>query len=237
MKHVPILLFTAFCLIPLLPAAQSLTTGEWLPQLSYSNSLNNRFSGNLNTFMEIQNLEKTPGSQATYGFSPQTFNIQAGLAYQWTTALNLSLAYQFGWRSLDEAERDVEHRLMQQITGTYSFGKYRLRSRLRAEQRFFRQNGYAPPVHRWRLRPSIDFPLQGERLDLGEAYLNTQWEVLANIFEPRGLHLAEQRLYSGIGWLLSRHFRLETGLEYRSRPTDASGFRRRAFLRMAATLR
>lgn len=236
MKYIPVLFLLAMSLSGLLPA-QNRTTLEWLPQLSFDYRFDDRFSGNVNTFVEIESLDKREGEKAQTGFNPQTFNLQAGLAYQWTTALNLSLGYQFGWRGLEEAERDIEHRFMQQATGAYSFGKYRLRARLRAEQRFFRQDDYRA-THRWRLRPSVDFPLQGERLDPGENYLNAQWEALSNIFEEDALRLAEQRAYCGIGWLLQNGYRMETGLEYRSRPNGGEdGFRRRVFLRMNFTFR
>ncbi len=236
MKHILPILGLFLHLADRLPA-QNRTTLEWLPQLSFDYRIDERLSANVNTFIEIQSLEKRTGEAPQTGFSPQTFNVQAGLAYQWTTALNLSLGYQFGWRDLDETERDIEHRALQQLTAAYSFGKYRLRARLRAEQRFFRQDDYRA-THRWRLRPSVDFPLQGERLDPGENYLNAQWEALSNIFEEDALRLAEQRAYCGIGWLLQNGYRMETGLEYRSRPNGGEdGFRRRVFLRMNFTFR
>lgn len=236
MNRISSLLFLLFPMCSLLPA-QNRTTVEWLPQLSFDYRINERLSTNVNTFLEIQSLEKRQGESAQTGFSPQTYNVQAGLAYQWTTILNLSVGYQFGWRDLDESEKDLEHRSLQQLTGAYSFGKYRIRARFRTEQRFFKQEKYQA-IHRWRLRPSVDFPLQGERLDPGEAYLNMQWEALSNIFEEDASRLFEQRAYTGMGWLLLNNYRLETGLEFRSRRnSNGEGFRQRIFLRMNFTFR
>ena len=234
MKHtLPLLLLFLCRQLP----AQNQTSVEWLPQLSFDYRFNERLSANVNTFLEIQSLEKREGEKAQTGFNPQTFNLQAGLAYQWTTILNLSIGYQFGWRDLDEEKKDLEHRSLQQLSGAYSFGKYRLRARFRTEQRYFKQDNYQA-AHRWRLRPSLDFPLQGERLHPGETYLNTQWEFLSNVFEDDALRLAEQRAYSGIGWLLFNGYRIETGLEYRSRRNTAgNGFRRRVFWRVNFTFR
>lgn len=216
---------------------QTRTTLELLPQLSWNGELGSRWDWSVNTSLESNFSEKAEGRAADYAFTPHTYNFQAGLAYQLTTDLNLSGGYQFGWRGLDEEEKDIEHRSLQQLTWARRWGKYRTRVRARAEQRFFRSEGWQVR-HRWRLRPSVDFPLQGERLDPGETYLNAQAEWLANIFEEDPLFYRETRLYAGLGWQLSSRYKLENGLEWRTRRSDAENNRRhRLIYRLTFTFR
>jgi len=230
-----ILLFSLLASQPLL--SQSRTTIELLPQLSWNGELGNRWSWSLNTSLESNFSEKTEGMPARTTFTPHTYNLQGGLAYQLTNDFNLSAGYQFGWRGLDEDEKDIEHRSLQQLSWAQRWGKYRMRARGRAEQRFFRSEGWQVR-HRWRLRSSLDFPLQGERLDPKETYLNTQAEWLANIFESTPLFYRETRLYAGLGWLINEHYKLENGLEWRSRRSDAEGNRRsRLIYRLTLTFR
>ncbi|MCB9297768.1 MAG: DUF2490 domain-containing protein [Lewinellaceae bacterium] len=116
------------------------------------------------------------------------------------------------------------------------WGKYRARLRP-YEQRFFRSDNWGVR-HRWRLRPSLDFPLQGERLDPRETYLNAQIEWLTNIFEESPLYYRETRLYAGLGWQINEHYKLENGLEWRNRRSDAEGNRRHRLLyRLTLTFR
>ena len=129
---------------------QSRTTIELLPQLSWNGELGSRWSWSLNTSLESGLSEKAEGRAAVGEFSPHTYNFQGGLACQLTNDVNLSGGYQFGWRDLDEDERDIEHRSLQQLSWARRWGKYRARLRARAEQRFFRSENWAVR-HRWRL--------------------------------------------------------------------------------------
>ncbi|MCB0583250.1 MAG: DUF2490 domain-containing protein [Phaeodactylibacter sp.] len=216
---------------------QSRTTIELLPQLSWNGELGSRWGWSLNTSLESGLSEKVEGRDAVGEFSPHTYNFQGGLAYQLTNDVNLSGGYQFGWRNLDEGERDIEHRALQQLSWARRWGKYRARLRARAEQRFFRSDNWGVR-HRWRLRPSLDFPLQGERLDPRETYLNAQIEWLTNIFEESPLYYRETRLYAGLGWQINEHYKLENGLEWRNRRSDAEGNRRHRLLyRLTLTFR
>lgn len=229
-NHCSIIIASGLFLVGLLaltPAlrAQSRTTLELLPQFSWNGELDNRWSWSLNTSLESDISEKIEGRAAQTAFSTHTYNLQGGLAYQWTNSLDLSGGYQFGWRDLDEDEKDIEHRFLQQLSWAGRWEKYRLRVRGRTEQRFFRSNSWQAR-HRWRLRGALDFPLQGERLDPGETYLNLQSEWLANVFEEAALANRETRLYAGLGWLINGPYRLENGLEWRTRLSGAENNRR-----------
>ena len=217
--------------------SQSRSSLELLPQLSWNGELGNRWSWSLNTSLESRLSEKTEGQPATTSFTPHTFNFQSGLAYQWTSDLSLSAGYQFGLRDIDEDEQDIEHRLLQQLSWAQRWGKYRTRARARTEQRFFRSDDWQVR-HRWRLRGSLDFPLEGERLDPRETYLNAQVEWLANLFEEASAFYPETRLYAGLGWLINDHYRLENGIEWRGRRIDAEkNIRQRLLYRLTFTFR
>ncbi len=209
--------------------AQSRTTIELMPQLAWNGELNERWGWSLNTSLESGLFDKTEGMPADNTFTPHTYNFQAGLAYHWGNGFDLSAGYQFGWRDLDDDEQDIEHRPLQQLSWAQRLGKYRVRLRARTEQRFFRSNGWQAR-HRWRLRSSLDLPLQGERLDPGETYLNAQSEWLANVFEDGPLFYRETRLYMGLGWLINDKYRLENGIEWRTRRSDAENNRRQRLI-------
>ncbi|GGD22275.1 DUF2490 domain-containing protein [Hyunsoonleella pacifica] len=82
--------------------------------------------------------------------------------------------------------------------------------RFRSEQRFFENE----TVFRQRYRFAVDFPLNGEKLDIGEAYLVSSSESLLSLskfIKPE----IDIRLSSQIGWQITEQLKLQTGLEYR----------------------
>lgn len=210
--------------------AQNILEGGPLPQLNWRFLNQNRWTADLVTSTEWNTINRSGTEWVDPQLRLQVINLQAGLAYQLTTDLNLAGGYQLSIRNLDEEKTDLENRLIQQLAQTSFLGKYRLRGRLRTEQRLFRSEPRV--IHRWRLRPSLDFPLQGDRLDPGEPYLNTQSEWLVTLSQPQPLRYLETRLYAGLGWQLKGKNRLENGLEWRFRRADPAGnLRSRLFLR------
>ena len=82
--------------------------------------------------------------------------------------------------------------------------------RIRAEQRLFETQ----PIYRQRYRFAVDFPVNGEKLDLGEAYLIFSTEALWS-FSKNIKPFYEQRLTSQIGWQVLESLKLQIGLDYR----------------------
>lgn len=126
---------------------------------------------------------------------------------------NHSLSAGIMWRgsNLFDGNRVNEVRLTTQYNITSSPFKWRYGHRFRAEQRIF--NGLST-VHRFGYRLAIDFPLQGEKLDIGEAFSVLGAEPIlsvANNEEP----VHSFRLRSGIGWKYSPRSTLQFVLEYR----------------------
>ncbi|NER10263.1 Protein of unknown function [Muriicola jejuensis] len=88
------------------------------------------------------------------------------------TSFGLGLMYRF--RKLFEPARENEFRLTQQLNITSRPLIVRYGHRLRSEQRIFPDL----TIHRFRYRFTLDFPLQGEKVDVREAYLFLNTEAL-----------------------------------------------------------
>jgi hypothetical protein len=89
--------------------------------------------------------------------------------------------------------------------------------RFRLEQRIF--DGFTS--FRQRYRFAVDFPLNGEKLDVGEAYFVGSTEALLSISKKRK-PLLDQRFTTQIGWQINKDLKLQTGLEYRLESYNAS---------------
>jgi hypothetical protein len=131
----------------------------------------------------------------------------------WKLNLNQSLALgiQYRFREVFEPESENELRLVQQYNGSAQKGTLRFGHRLRAEQRI------SPSLtrYRFRYRFAIDLPLNGEKLDVGEAYLVASTEALHTSSRGRAPSF-DQRLTSFIGWQISPEAKWQVGLEYRA---------------------
>jgi len=124
------------------------------------------------------------------------------------TSLGLGLMYRF--RELFEPGRNNEFRLTQQLNITSRPLIARYGHRLRSEQRIFPER----TIHRFRYRFTLDFPLQGEKVDVRETYLILNSEALIST----GMGMSpqvDQRFTATIGWLLEEDLQWQAGLEYR----------------------
>jgi len=75
-------------------------------------------------------------------------------------------------------------------------------------------NFFDATVHRFRYRFTLDFPLEGEKVDVNEAYLILNTEALLNAARGRKAKY-DQRFTAALGWLLDEKAQLQAGLEYR----------------------
>lgn len=107
-------------------------------------------------------------------------------------------------------DKSNELRLTQQYNYVNRPSVVRFGHRFRSEQRITTEN----TVHRFRYRFTIDLPLSGEKLDVGEPYFVANTETLlsvANVDTPQ----IDHRFTSQIGWQLTENTKFQTGLEYR----------------------
>lgn len=122
---------------------------------------------------------------------------------------SLSLGVQYRLREVIDGAND-ELRLTQQFNYTKHRNALRFGYRVRFEQRILENF----TIFRTRYRFALDFPLNGEKLNIGEYYLITSTELLlslSNVMKPE----IDHRTTAQIGWLLSKKTKIQLGLEYR----------------------
>lgn len=122
---------------------------------------------------------------------------------------NLSFGVYYRNRDWFETGSD-ELRFTQQFNYTKQQLGVRYGHRFRLEQRIFD----SVTSFRQRYRFAVDFPLNGEKLNIGEPYLICSTESLLNVsklIKP----LFDQRVTTQIGWQINEKLKLQTGLEYR----------------------
>lgn len=124
---------------------------------------------------------------------------------------SLALGIQYRIRENFEPGKGNELRLTQQYNITSKPRVARLGHRVRSEQRITS----ALTIHRFRYRFAVDFPLNGEQLDIGEAYVVTSTESLLSVANGQGPEF-DQRITGNIGWLLREKTKMQFGLEYRA---------------------
>ncbi|MEM6720782.1 MAG: DUF2490 domain-containing protein [Bacteroidota bacterium] len=103
-----------------------------------------------------------------------------------------------------------ELRLTQQYNYAHRPNSIRFGHRFRSEQRITTDN----TVHRFRYRFTVDFPLSGEKLDVGEPYFVANVESLLSVVKADAPQI-DQRFTSQIGWQWTKSLKFQTGLEYR----------------------
>ena len=129
------------------------------------------------------------------------------LNLDYNNALSLGVQYRLR-ESIDGGSNEL--RLTQQFNYTKKNHALRFGHRIRFEQRILD----ALTIVRSRYRFALDFPLNGEKLDVGESYLITAMEGLLSIGEKIKPAL-DHRTTAHIGWLVSETLKLQLGLEYR----------------------
>ncbi|MEW4923311.1 DUF2490 domain-containing protein [Algibacter sp. 2305UL17-15] len=130
-----------------------------------------------------------------------------------TFKLNYNHKLSFGvyYRNRDWFETGSdETRFTQQFNFTKQKLGVRYGHRFRAEQRILDNK----TIFRQRYRFAVDFPLNGEKLDIGEAYLVNAVEGLLSLSKP-DLPETDIRISSQIGWQITEALKLQTGLEHR----------------------
>jgi len=122
---------------------------------------------------------------------------------------SLSLGIQYRLRETFDGGNN-ELRLSQQFNYTKKNKALRFGHRFRLEQRILDDL----TILRSRYRFALDFPLNGEKLDIGESYLVTSMEILLSKSKKIKPEL-DHRTTAQIGWLISEKLKLQFGLEYR----------------------
>ena len=122
---------------------------------------------------------------------------------------SLSLGVEYRHRDAFETGHD-ELRITEQFNYKIKTLGKRYGHRFRSEQRLLKDK----TIFRNRYRFAIDFPLNGEKLDIGEAYLVNSTEGLLSLSETAKPE-CDFRISSQIGWKINNKLKFQTGLEYR----------------------
>ncbi|RZV56086.1 MAG: DUF2490 domain-containing protein [Flavobacteriaceae bacterium] len=123
---------------------------------------------------------------------------------------SLSMGIMFRESNLFDDQANNEIRLTQQYNLTKRTFGIRFGHRIMNEQRLFRRN----TTYRIRYRLALDSPLQGEKLDIGEAYIVVNTEFLLSL-NKRSNPAMDNRITTQIGWQKSEVLKLQVGLQYR----------------------
>ncbi len=124
---------------------------------------------------------------------------------------SLSIGIQYRFSENFESSEHNELRFIQQHNITSKPRNVRFGHRVRSEQRITS----LLTIHRFRYRFAIDFPLNGENLDVGEPYLVASAESLWSIAKSNKPEF-DQRFSGNIGWQLKEKTKLQLGIEYRT---------------------
>ncbi len=138
-----------------------------------------------------------------------------------TFKLNYSHDLSFGiyYRNRDLFETGSnEVRFTQQFNYKKQKLGVRYGHRFRTEQRI--QN--TKTIFRQRYRFAVDFPLNGEKLDIGEPYFVGSVEGLLSLSKIDTPEI-DQRTTAQIGWQINESLKLQAGLEYRLEAFNIKG--------------
>mgnify|MGYP001045528687 CR=1 FL=1 len=122
---------------------------------------------------------------------------------------SLSLGVQYRFReNFDGASNELR------LTQQYNFIKknlfWRFGHRFRLEQRIFTNNA----IFRQRYRFTVDRPLNGEQLDVGEAYIILSMEGLLSLTTLSAPEI-DHRTTTQLGFQLTERTKIQLGFEYR----------------------
>lgn len=198
-------LFWIFLLLVKTVSAQSDLISYWEPELSFNYSVTSNYRHNfgLRKRSFIYTDEKT---------ELRLRQIDISHFSNWKINANESFGGGLLYRFRDNFEGGSnELRITQQYNYAVRPSSIRFGHRVRAEQRITTRT----TIHRFRYRFAIDFPLNGEKTDVGEAYMAVSTEALLSIAKSATPEY-DHRITTQIGWLLSTKLRLQSGIEYRS---------------------
>ncbi|WP_237701015.1 DUF2490 domain-containing protein [Lacinutrix sp. 5H-3-7-4] len=129
----------------------------------------------------------------------------------YSLSLDNSISLGLQYRNRDWFEHpNNEIRITQQFNTITRLRALRFGHRFRAEQRITNPK----TTHRFRYRFAVDFPLNGEQLNIGEAYIVATNEALYSVARATKPEL-DYRITTQLGWLYSKNLKLQFGLEYR----------------------
>ncbi|MDT0558136.1 DUF2490 domain-containing protein [Ichthyenterobacterium sp. W332] len=129
------------------------------------------------------------------------------LNLDYNNSFSLGIQYRFR-ETIDGGSNEL--RLTQQYNYTKNNNALRFGHRLRFEQRFLDNI----IIIRTRYRFALDFPLNGQKIDIGETYIVSSAEFLVSKSAKIKPQL-DQRTTVQLGWFFSEKLKFQFGFEYR----------------------
>jgi hypothetical protein len=190
----------------LIGKSQNLPSIRWEPTFSATKKIDSRWSYNF-TVRARQKL--TNYGDGDRNFKTDRWDIISAGTYSLFNGKKLGLGYLY--RTYDPFEPDggQEHRITQQFAFITTLGGYRIGNKFLIEERI-RSFDY---MTRLRYGISLDFPLQGKKLDPREIYIITGNELVYAF--NRFMNQLENRFTLGVGWLLQNDQKLQLTAESR----------------------
>lgn len=185
--------------------AQENLTGYWQPSIAVNYGVTETYSHNFS----VQNRNYVYNDERSQLSVRQLDFVHfSNLKLQDNQSIALGILYRFR-ETFDGGANEL--RLTQQYNITSKPFVIRYGHRLRSEQRITSVR----VTHRFRYRFTVDFPLRGEKLDVGEPYLVTNLESLLSTAKEKQPQY-DARLTMHLGWKLSERIKFQFGAEYRT---------------------
>jgi hypothetical protein len=185
--------------------SQENLTAYWQPSIAINYKVTETYSHNFS----VQNRNYVFDNEETQLSARQLdFTHFSNLQLRDNQSIALGILYRFR-EAFDGGANEL--RLTQQYNITSKPLVVRYGQRFRSEQRITSIR----TTHRFRYRFSVDFPLRGEKLDIGEPYLVANAESLLSVAkEKQPQH--DARITLNLGWKLSERSKFQIGTEYRT---------------------
>lgn len=174
------------------------------PQVVFSGQFSPNYDANFGVASRFQQLEDS-------NLNARFLELSHFSSWRMSSGQKISIGLLYRFAALYENTRPNEFRLTQQYQRTLKPYTVRFSHRLRLEERFID----AKLIPRFRYRFGIDFPLNGQELNVGEAYALANVEALLqlqNSLSPK----YDYRALTGIGVLISPDVKLQVSLQYRA---------------------
>lgn len=184
--------------------AQDNLTAFWQPQAAINYNVSNTYSHNFSLAHRAYLIENE-----NFGYDARQIDIVHFSKFNLTDNQSLAFGVQYRFRNVFEDEGD-EVRLTQQFNFTKRPLVVRFGHRFRTEQRITK----ALTIHRFRYRFAVDFPLKGEKLNIGEPYFVGGFENLLSVAKSN-LPQYDTRISCQLGWRIQDGLKIQTGIEYR----------------------
>lgn len=199
-----LILFTFLAFMAFSASAQEKFSSYLEPEISVNWNRPNRWSFNF----AFGNRDILYDEQETQ-FTVQHVELTHFTSYEVGFYGKVSLGLRYRFREMFDDFNHDEVRIIQQYSRERSYNRVALAHRFRVEERFRDQTTF-----RNRYRFSVEFPLNGDRVDKNEFFLVTETEALWSLGKYENPSF-EQRFGASLGRAISKDLKLELGTEYR----------------------